>query len=199
MGFFCIYLIIVCVLTANNISLIIISTSFICINHPFTTLQRGFLNLVIMVKNYRGIEVVKKVDKQQLLVKDYMATRLIKFKPDQSIFEAMNLLLSKKISGAPVVNDQNELVGMISESDCMKEVIRGKYHNMPIDTGSISSYMTEEVVYIAPDLNIFEVAQLFLEKELRRFPVVFKGKLVGQISQKDVIRAFKKVRSSTWR
>ena len=152
-----------------------------------------------MVKSYRGIEVVKKVDKQQLLVKDYMATRLIKFKPDESIFDAMNLLLSKKISGAPVVNDQNELIGMISESDCMKEVIRGKYHNMPIDTGSISSYMTEEVVYIAPDLNIFEVAQLFLEKELRRFPVVYKGKLIGQISQKDVIRAFKKVRSSTWR
>jgi predicted transcriptional regulator len=152
-----------------------------------------------MVKSYRGLEMVKVVDKQQLLVKDYMATRLIKFKSDESIFEAMNLLLSKKISGAPVVNDQNELVGMISESDCMKEIIRGKYHNMPIDTGSISSYMTKEVVFIAPDLNIFEVAQMFLERKLRRFPVVYKGKLVGQISQKDVIRAFKKVRSSTWR
>jgi predicted transcriptional regulator len=152
-----------------------------------------------MVKSYRGLEMPKEVDKQQLLVSDYMATRLIKFKPDQSIFEAMNLLLSKKISGAPVVNDQNELVGMISESDCMKEIIRGKYHNMPIDTGSVLSYMTKEVVFIAPDLNIFEVAQMFLERKLRRFPVVYKGKLVGQISQKDVIRAFKKVRSSTWR
>jgi predicted transcriptional regulator len=108
-------------------------------------------------------------------------------------------LLSKNISGAPVVNDQNELVGMISESDCMKEIIRGKYHNMPIDTGSVSSYMTKEVVYIVPALNIFEVAQMFLERKLRRFPVVYMGKLVGQISQKDVIRAFKKVRSSTWR
>ena len=152
-----------------------------------------------MVKSYRGLEMPKLVDKQQLLVKDYMATRLIKFKPDQSIIEAMNLLLSKNISGAPVINDQNELVGMISESDCMKEIIRGKYHNMPIDTGSVSSYMTKEVVYIVPALNIFEVAQMFLERKLRRFPVVYMGKLVGQISQKDVIRAFKKVRSSTWR
>ncbi|NQW26635.1 MAG: CBS domain-containing protein [Flammeovirgaceae bacterium] len=151
-----------------------------------------------MVKSYKGLLIPREVQKQQLLAKDYMATKLIKFHPNQRIFQVMDLLLIKKIGGGPVVNEFNEVVGMISETDCMKEVIRGKYHNMPIDTGMVSQYMSTNVVSISPEVSIFEVANLFLEKRMRRFPVIEFGKLVGQISQKDVIRAFKKLKSDTW-
>ncbi|MFY0687271.1 MAG: CBS domain-containing protein [Cyclobacteriaceae bacterium] len=152
-----------------------------------------------MVKSYRGLEIPRVEVPQAVHVQDYMATKLVTFHPDQPIFEVMDLLMKKKISGGPVVNESNELVGVISEGDCLKEIVKGKYHNIPIASGNVSDYMAKDVVTIAPDANVFEVANMFLEKRLRRFPVIKNGKLVGQISQKDVMRAFTKLKSSTWK
>lgn len=152
-----------------------------------------------MVKSYKGIKVQKEATLPAVLVKDYMATKLITFSPDESIFKVMDTLMKNKISGGPVVNEDHQLVGMISEGDCLKEVVRGKYHNMPTSSGKVSDYMASEVVTIAPEANVFEVAQMFLNKRLRRFPVVRDGKLVGQISQKDVMKAVRQLNSSSWR
>ena len=132
------------------------------------------------------------------LVSDYLARKLITFKPDQSINEVIEVLLSKRISGAPVVNDDNELVGVISEGDCLKEVVKGKYDNIPILSGKVSEHMSHNVVSIPAETNIFEAANMFLDRRIRRFPVIKDGKLVGQISQKDVMKAVLKIKSSTW-
>ncbi len=151
-----------------------------------------------MVMSYRGVSAPKTEEVQSVAVEDYMAKRLITFKPEQTMDEVIETLLKNKISGGPVVNDENELVGVISEGDCLKEVVRGKYHNMPILSGRVDEHMAKNVITVNPDLNIFEAAKLFLEKRLRRFPVVVDGKLVGQVSQKDVMRAVLKARSATW-
>ena len=70
-------------------------------------------------------------------------------------------LLSKRISGAPVVNDENELIGVISEGDCLKEVVKGKYGNLPILSGKVSEHMSTQVVSISSETNIFEAAKMF--------------------------------------
>lgn len=154
-----------------------------------------------MVKNYRGIaqEAPKTSKVPSLLVSDYMATNLITFSPDQSIQEVVQTLISRKISGGPVVNDQQELVGVISEGDCLKEVVKGKYDNLPIFSGKVRDRMSSEVISIDGDTNIFEAANMFLNRRIRRFPVLKYGKLVGQISQRDVMNAVLKLKSSTWR
>lgn len=118
-----------------------------------------------------------------------MARKLITFGPDQSIAEVIQKLLSNRISGAPVVNEKNELVGVISEGDCLKQMVKGRYHNMPILSGKVRDHMAQDVITINPEVNILEAAQMFLEKKIRRFPVVRDGKLIGQISQKDIMRA----------
>lgn len=151
-----------------------------------------------MVMSYRGAEAPKATEVQSVSVADYMARKLITFKPDQPMFDVVNALMKNKISGGPVVNDQNELVGVISEGDCLKEVAKGKYHNMPIFSGLVDEHMAKNVVTVDPDMNIFEAANLFLEKRLRRFPVVKDGKLIGQISQKDIMKAVLGAKSSTW-
>ena len=51
---------------------------------------------------------------------------------------------------------------------------------------------------ISEDTDIFEAAQLFLTKHFRRFPVLRDGKLVGQISQKDIMKAVLSLKSNTW-
>ncbi len=154
-----------------------------------------------MVKNYKGIQAEVQVEKKDssIHVCDYMARQLITFSPDQSIMEVMDVLMAKKISGGPVVNDRKELLGVISEGDCLKEVVKGKYNNTPVMSGKVSEHMATNVVTITPEVNIFDAADMFLTKRLRRFPVIENGKLVGQISQKDVMRAIKNLKSEDWK
>ena len=71
---------------------------------------------------------------EQILVSDYMTKKLITFKPSDSLGHVINLLIKNKISGGPVVNDKNELIGIISEGDCMKHISDSKYYNMPMDS-----------------------------------------------------------------
>lgn len=153
-----------------------------------------------MVKNYRGVqEIAPNVIAPSISVKDYMSTNLITFHPDQSVMEVVDTLLKNRISGAPVINDMKELVGVISEGDCLKEVVKGKYHNMPIMDGKVKEHMAKNVVRIHPDTNIFEAAKMFLELKIRRFPVLDDfGRLIGQISQKDIMQAVKNIKSENW-
>ena len=153
-----------------------------------------------MVKSYKGVAVVKsgKADPQAVRVEDYMTRRLITFHPDDTMDVVINTLTSKKISGGPVIDNDGRLVGVISEGDCLKEVVRGKYNNTPNRSGKVSDHMSTNVYTITPETNIFDVATKFLDIKLRRFPVVKNGKLLGQISQRDVMRACQNLRDTTW-
>lgn len=153
-----------------------------------------------MVKSFQGVRVVepKKSPLDQILVKDYMSTNLITFRPDDSIDQVLEVLTKKKISGAPVLDESGALVGIISEVDCLKEIIKGKYTNTPKFPGKVSEHMTENVITMSPDLSLFDAAQKFLELKIRRFPVMKDGRLVGQISLSDIIRAFPKLKQTTW-
>jgi len=137
---------------------------------------------------------------EDFLVRDYMTTKLITFRPEQRIEEVIDTLLKKKISGGPVVNEKNELIGIISEGDCMRQISDSRYYNMPMDNEQIvENAMAKDVDIIDGDMNILDAANVFLESKRRRFPILDNGKLVGQISQKDVLRAAIKLRGNTWK
>lgn len=135
----------------------------------------------------------------EIKVSDYMTTKLITFRPDQSVLEVMNSLIKNKISGGPVVNKKNELLGIISEGDCMKQISESRYYNMPMDNMLVEKHMVHEVETIDGNMNVFDAATKFIESKRRRFPIVENGKLVGQISQKDVLKAALQLNGQTWK
>ena len=152
------------------------------------------------VKSFQGTRAKKTRTKTpQLLVRDIMCQNLILFHPEQSIHEVMQKFVKYRISWGPVVNDDGKLVGVISEADCMKEISDSRYFNMPILDKSVRNFMTDGVDTIDASKSLFEAASLFSNSTRRRYPVMEKGRLVGQLSRKDVVLAALNLKSNTWR
>ena len=129
------------------------------------------------------------------LVRDYMAGQLVAFKPDMDVLDAIHELVKQRIAGAPVVDDQGELVGMLSELDCLKIALNAGYYG---DWGGpVADYMTPDVETVDADMSIIDLAQKFLKSGFRRFPVLRNNRLVGQISRRDVLRALSQLATST--
>jgi predicted transcriptional regulator len=139
------------------------------------------------------------VDATPLKVSDYMTKNLITFTPNQSIESVMQALIKNRISGGPVVNEKQELIGIISEGDCIKQISESRYYNMPMNEQTIEKHMADNVETIDGNMNIFDAAKKFLNSKRRRFPIVENGKLVGQISQKDVLKAAMTLKGQTWK
>lgn len=133
------------------------------------------------------------------LVSEYMTKKLITFNPDQPIADVMEILIKNKISGGPVVNKKNELLGIISEGDCIKQISDSRYYNMPAENDTVEKHMVKNVETIDGNLNVFDAAKKFLDSKRRRFPIVENGKLVGQISQKDILIAALQQKGHNWK
>jgi CBS domain-containing protein len=129
----------------------------------------------------------KAVTTKSILVKDYMAKSLVTFKPDTDVLDAVHELVKNRIAGAPVVDDAGNLVGMLSELDCMKVALNAGYHG---DLGGpVSDFMSDGVQTVDAEMSIVDLAQEFVDSKYRRFPVVESNRLIGQISRRDVLRA----------
>jgi predicted transcriptional regulator len=139
----------------------------------------------------------KNVVKSESVTK-YMAKNLITFTPDTDISEVIESLLDNRISGAPVLNKKGEVVGLIDDKDCLRVLIDGVYHNQPI-SNTVESYMTSVMKTISVDSDIIDVADIFLHSPFKRLLVLdTAGKLVGQVSRRDILRAIKIMNSTTW-
>lgn len=120
-------------------------------------------------------------------ISDCMTTRLLTLDPAMEINRAMSLLLEHHYSGAPVVDAAGELVGVLSKKDCLKAALNASYYQEW--GGSVADYMSRPVETLDADLDIVEAAQRFLASPYRRFPVLRDGRLCGQISRADLLRA----------
>lgn len=123
-----------------------------------------------------------------------MARRLITVRPELEILEAIRILLKKKISGAPVVDESGDLVGILSEADAIRMLASDEYsHEDYEEGGRVETFMTKEVRTIEPGLDIYSIAALFNNEDIRRVPVVEDGELVGQVSRRDVLRGIEEM------
>ncbi|MFV9483335.1 CBS domain-containing protein [Christiangramia sp. ASW11-125] len=133
-----------------------------------------------------------------MLVRDYMTEKLITFRKNENIMDVVEKLIKHGISGGCVVNDRNELLGIISEGDCMKQISDSRYYNMPMTDLTVGKRMISNVETIDGNMNVLDAAKIFIEKKFRRFPIVENNQLIGQISQRDVLKAALRLKSHTW-
>ncbi|MEZ4331815.1 MAG: CBS domain-containing protein [Myxococcota bacterium] len=121
---------------------------------------------------------------------DIMTRALVVLTPAMPILDAARLLLKHEISGAPVLDEDGCLVGICSEFDCLRVLSTGAFY--ADDHGSegvVAHYMTTVFHAAEPHQDIYALAQFFLTHGVRRLPVLEGGRLVGQVSRRDVLRA----------
>lgn len=125
-------------------------------------------------------------------VRDYMAASLVVLHPEMEMLHAVHLLVQNRISGAPVTDDRGNLVGVLSELDCMRVALAAGYHEE--FGGLVGEYMSTDVRTVQADDSIVDLAQRFLDAPYRRYPVLQDNRLVGQVSRRDVLRALQAMR-----
>ena len=123
-------------------------------------------------------------------VSEYMDTEVYSLRPETEILTAVDFLLEHRRTGAPVVDEANKLVGMLSEKDCLNLLAVGADNNLP--KGTVADFMSAEVITVPPHMNVYFAAGMFLNAVVRRFPVVENGVLVGVITRLDILRAIQK-------
>ena len=113
------------------------------------------------------------------IVRDHMDTRVPTVSPDTEILDAIDFLLKHRVTGAPVVDAADNLVGMLTERDCLGLVATGVDADRP--RGTIASFMTTEVITIQPDMDAFQsgtgrsVRNAAVEDDSRHIPAIQHG------------------------
>jgi CBS domain-containing protein len=116
-----------------------------------------------------------------MIASDIMTRKVCTIRPEASAQEAAQLLDQRRISGAPVVDSEGRLIGIITEADIISKVNR--------EGLSVGDIMSHEVTVVGEETPVGEIAQLLTERKIKRVPVVSNGKLVGIVSRADIVHA----------
>ncbi|EGR1566298.1 CBS domain-containing protein [Vibrio parahaemolyticus] len=123
-----------------------------------------------------------------LKVKDYMTLQAVTFTKDMSLTAALNKVMQSVTLGGPVIDENENVVGFLSEQDLLDKLVKASYHCQ--DTHTVQECMHEDVLSVSPEMSVIELADMMKVGKPKMYPVVDdRGKLVGIITRRDVLRA----------
>jgi CBS-domain-containing membrane protein len=114
---------------------------------------------------------------EHMKVEDVMTTRVITVTENETKQQAARLLSQHRISGLPVVNDHNVVVGVVTEYDVISK-----------EGPTVREIMTRGVISVTPDTDLEEVRHILVHERIKRLPVIDKGRLLGIVSRADLVR-----------
>jgi CBS domain-containing protein len=125
----------------------------------------------------------------QLRARDIMQTNLLRLTPEMDAIAAIDLLLLHRISGAPVVDGSGAFLGIFSEKTSMSVLLGAAYYGLP--DGSVEAFMDSDPGRVITDeeLDLLEIAKVFVETPYRRLLVLRDGRVAGLIGRRDVLGA----------
>lgn len=125
-----------------------------------------------------------------LKVKDYMNGTKVTFTPDMDVLSAIHQLIEFKLSGAPVIDQHGNLIGFLSEKDCMQVALNAAYQGEA--AGRVEEYMHPGCDTVNVEDSIIDVAEIFLKKAFKCLPVIYDNRLVGSITRQNILKALEK-------
>lgn len=122
-----------------------------------------------------------------MLVRDVMTSPSPFVKQGSDLGEVVKTLLKHSIFGLPVINDQHELVGFVSEQDCIHSVLVSSYHceGSPV----VDDVMSREVLAVEADSSIIDLAQKMGKNKPKSYPVAEDGKLIGLVTRSAILES----------
>ncbi|MFC1793351.1 HPP family protein [Planctomycetota bacterium] len=114
---------------------------------------------------------------------DIMTTNVITANKDMVLTDVIALLLRWHISAMPVVDDEDRIVGIVSEIDLVNLTFDGNARDTTVE-----EVMVTDIVSFSPDTSLADLVQSFSKRHLRRVPIIDKGKVVGIVSRRDILR-----------
>lgn len=149
-----------------------------------------------------------------MIAKNVMNKNVVSIRPDDTLKDAVILMVKHSVSGLPVIDENKNIIGIISQSDVLRH---GKkpfileavdlleiflYEQTPTDyeeelkialNMKIKDVMTKDIIVVSEDTSVGKIAHLMIENEINRVPVIREGKLVGIIGREDIIKAIAEV------
>lgn len=122
-----------------------------------------------------------------ILVADYMDYNPHAVLATTNIKDAVAMMLKENVIGVPVIDEGKQLIGYLSEQDCVKDMLNDAFHCQ--EPGQVATAMQTNVLSVSPDTSIVEIAETIMTNRPKNYPVIEHGKLVGLISRSDVLRA----------
>jgi len=116
-----------------------------------------------------------------MIASDIMTRKVCTISPEASVQEIAQLLYRERISGAPVVDTDGKIIGIVTEADIISKASR--------DGLRVADIMSHEIIAVTEDTPINEIAQLLSERKIKRVPVVSEDKPVGIVSRADIVHA----------
>jgi CBS domain-containing protein len=129
--------------------------------------------------------------------RDMMHARPMTVRPDSEIEAAVRQLIKRGYSGAPVVDERDRLVGVLSEHDCIGVLTRAISEGWP--GGTVEKHMTTDVETVAPSEDAFTISARFAQGRHRRLLVVEDDRLIGLISRRDLMKALEETEEAMQR
>ena len=129
-------------------------------------------------------------------ISEYMDTSVPALSPETQIMAAVDFLLRHHVTGAPVVDSNGTLVGIITETDLLRLLTEGD-QGEPAAEATVAEFMTTNVITVPPSVDIYYVAGMFLANKFRRLPIVKDGKIIGAITRYDLLRVVRSLSSVT--
>ncbi|MDA0790118.1 MAG: CBS domain-containing protein [Proteobacteria bacterium] len=123
-------------------------------------------------------------------VQEFIVREPVSVSADMDVYAAAHVILSHRVSGVVVVDEDGKLVGMLSELDCLRALVHGVYNGSDPGIERVGELMTRNVAVNHSDDDILDVATSMLERKHRRRPVVDEnGRLTGQITCRQILKA----------
>ena len=126
---------------------------------------------------------------RSLKISDHLIANPVKITSTATIGEAARTIIDNKVSGVIVVDENDEVEGMLSELDCLKSLLTEIYNEGQVGKELVTTEMSTPVTYNKPEEDIISVAQSMLDQKQRRRPVIENGKLIGQITCRQLLSA----------